>query len=168
MSERRENVRKMPFMHGYSCNYLTIKLQTSAWLACKFFVNNYFLVRPLSDVRNTPVSFGKILADGNIAVSVCSHILKFNKSECVHTMPQKRGLRPKPVPGRGCPSLKLRLSSRNKYPFEVLMNKEKKVPWFSKRKVSRFLILSRCPCVLSRIEIFYFFWQKTVASLFIC
>ena len=26
-------------------------------------------------------------------------------------MPQKRGLRPKPVPGRGCPSLKLRLSS---------------------------------------------------------
>ena len=43
-------------MHGYSCNYLTIKLQTSAWLACKFFVNNYFLVRPLSDVQNTPVS----------------------------------------------------------------------------------------------------------------
>ena len=56
LSIRPENVRKMPFMHGYSCYYLTIKLQTYAWLACKFFVNNYFLVRPLSDVRNTPVS----------------------------------------------------------------------------------------------------------------
>ena len=44
-------------------------------------------------------------------VFVCSHILKLNKAECVHTLPQKRGLRPKPVPGRGCPSLKLRLSS---------------------------------------------------------
>ena len=53
---RPENVRKMPFMHGYSCYCLTIKLQTSAWLACNFFVNNYFLVRPLSDVRYTPVS----------------------------------------------------------------------------------------------------------------
>ena len=49
-------------MHGYSCYYLTIKLQTSAWLACKFFVNNYFLLRPLSDVRNTPVSLQSILS----------------------------------------------------------------------------------------------------------
>ena len=43
-------------------------------------------------------------------VFVCSHILKLNKAECVQTMPQKRGLRPKPVPGRDCPSLKLRIS----------------------------------------------------------
>ena len=27
-------------MHGYCRYYLTIKLQTSAWLACNFFVNN--------------------------------------------------------------------------------------------------------------------------------
>ena len=52
LSVRPENVRKMPFMHGCSCYYLTIKLQTSAWLACKFFVDYYFLVRPLSDARN--------------------------------------------------------------------------------------------------------------------
>ena len=44
----------MQFMHGYSCYYLTIKLQTPARLAWIFFVNNYFLVRPLSDVQNTP------------------------------------------------------------------------------------------------------------------
>ena len=49
---RPKNVRNLPFMHGCICYYLTIKLQTSA-----FFVNNYFLVRSLSDVRNTPVSF---------------------------------------------------------------------------------------------------------------
>ena len=56
LSIRPENVRKKPFMHGYCCYYLTIELQTSAWLACNFFVNNYFLVRPLSDVPNKPVS----------------------------------------------------------------------------------------------------------------
>ena len=44
-------------------------------------------------------------------VFVCSHILKLNKAKCVHSLPEKRGLRPKLVPGRGCPSLKLRLSS---------------------------------------------------------
>ena len=42
-------------------------------------------------------------------VYVCSHLFKLNKAKCVHSLPQKRGLRPKPVPGRGCPSLKLRL-----------------------------------------------------------
>ena len=56
LSIRPENVIKMPFMHGYSRYYLTIKLQTSAWLARNFFVSNYFLVRPLSDVPNTAVS----------------------------------------------------------------------------------------------------------------
>ena len=35
----------------------------------------------------------------------CSHILKLNKAKCVH----KRRLKHKPVPGRSCPSLKLRL-----------------------------------------------------------
>ena len=35
---------------------------------------------------------------------------KLNKAKCVHSLPQKRGLRQKPVPGRGCPSLKLKLS----------------------------------------------------------
>ena len=58
------NVRKMPFIHGYSCYYLTLKLQTSAWLACNFFVNGYFPVRPLSDVQNTPVSL-EIVRVGN-------------------------------------------------------------------------------------------------------
>ena len=43
-------------------------------------------------------------------VFVCSHILKLNEAECVNILPQKTGLRLKPVPGRGCPSLKLRLS----------------------------------------------------------
>ena len=42
---------------------------------------------------------------------VCSHILKLNKAKCVHSLPQKRRSRPKLVPGRGCPSLKLRLSN---------------------------------------------------------
>ena len=54
-------------------------------------------------------------------VFVCSHILKLNKAKCVHSLPQKRELRPKPVPGRGCPSLKLRLSTwANKVPQPVL------------------------------------------------
>ena len=56
LSARLENVGKVPFIHGYSCHRLTIKLQTSAWLACTFFVNNYSLMRPLSDVPNMPVS----------------------------------------------------------------------------------------------------------------
>ena len=33
----------MPFEHGYSCYYHTLKLLTSVWLACKFFAN-YFLM----------------------------------------------------------------------------------------------------------------------------
>ena len=58
LSVRPENVGKMPFVHGYSCFYLTLKLQTSAWLACNFFlVNSYFLMRSLSDVPTTPVLF---------------------------------------------------------------------------------------------------------------
>ena len=44
-------------------------------------------------------------------VFVRSHILKLNQAKCVHSLPQKRGLRPKLVPGRDCPFLKLRLSS---------------------------------------------------------
>ena len=52
-------------MHGYSCNCLSIKLQTSAWQACNFFVNNYFLVRPQSDVKNTPVSLLLTLSDSD-------------------------------------------------------------------------------------------------------
>ena len=48
---------------------------------------------------------------GQQTAVVCSHILKLNRAESVNTKPQKGGPRPKPVPGRGCPSLKLRLSS---------------------------------------------------------
>ena len=56
LSVRPENVRKMPFMHGYSYYYLTIKLQTSTWLACNFLV-----VFVCSDERNTPISLGRDL-----------------------------------------------------------------------------------------------------------
>ena len=45
-------------MHGYSCYYHTIKLQTSAWLACNFFVNNYFLVRPIGCTKSVSFSNG--------------------------------------------------------------------------------------------------------------
>ena len=44
---------------------------------------------------------------------VCTHILKLNKAKCVHTKPQKKGPRPNPVPGRACPSLKLKLSDQS-------------------------------------------------------
>ena len=47
-------------MHGYSSYYLTIKLQTSAWLACNVFVTNYFLVRPLSDVQKRNKNIGQL------------------------------------------------------------------------------------------------------------
>ena len=40
----------------FICHYLTIKFLTSAWLACSFIINNYFLMRPLSDLQNMPVS----------------------------------------------------------------------------------------------------------------
>ena len=46
-----------------------------------------------------------------LLVFVAPQIFKLNRAKCVHTMPQKGGPRPKPVPGRDCPSLKLRLST---------------------------------------------------------
>ena len=66
-------------------------------------------------------------------VFVCSHILKLNKAECVHTMPQKRELRPKPVPGQGCLSLKLRLSRSN--------------PFFRQRLSRDFKNVQRCSII---------------------
>ena len=44
---------------------------------------------------------------------VAPHIFKLDRAEYVHTMPQKEGPSPKPVPCRECPSLKLRLSRKD-------------------------------------------------------
>ena len=80
-----------------------------------FFLGTQELMAKLPKVQKLFRKFGKLCPfmsalNEQQLVFVCSHILKLNKAECVHTMPQKRGLRPKPVPCRGCPSLKLRLS----------------------------------------------------------
>ena len=81
-----------------------------------FFQGTQELMAKLPKVQKIFRKFGKLCPfmsalNEQQLVFVFSHILKLNKAKCVHSLPLKRGLRPKPVPGRGCPSLKLRLSS---------------------------------------------------------
>ena len=86
------------------------------YLPKSFFQGTQESMAKLPKVQKLFRKFGKLCPfmsalNEQQLVFVCSHILKLNKAKCVHSLPQKRGLRPKPVPGRGCPSLKLRLSS---------------------------------------------------------
>ena len=67
-------------MHGFSCYYLTIKLQTSAWLTCKFFVDNYFIVL---DVQNKPVSLQMKFGSHTYTYPNCFYFL-FTKVHITH------------------------------------------------------------------------------------